>query len=340
MIISNVDLHTNVTQVNLNTSVVTPSPFNITKIKLIPVKGEKGDSGVSDSDAVKTALLNCFAHVAWADDQGQTYYNALHDAFYPPASLVSISAVYTQGGTVYTTDSLDSLKTDLVVTATWDDSTTTTLDDADYTLSGTLEEGTSTITVTYGGMTATFDVTVSTYSTQPIILTEGKCWSKTAPNMVSKAGFGVSKWYNYTFSQATLEGCTYWDDTNQYMTTTGWCGIKYYISDVNTLTAGYSWPSSANYKNVLGKDEVYTYNFTMTKNAAANMLFGRQNLTCVAANGASFSLPLLDLDDCYAYWYKPYAGSVLPDGVQAGDIIFAGQNTAYYGLHNISEAST
>lgn len=26
---------------------------------------------------LKTALLNCFQHVAWIDDQGQTYYNAL-----------------------------------------------------------------------------------------------------------------------------------------------------------------------------------------------------------------------------------------------------------------------
>ena len=75
--------------------------------------------------------------------------------------LTSISAVYTQSGTVYDTDSLDSLKSDLVVTATYSDSSTETVPSADYTLSGTLTVGTSVITVTYQGLTATFDVTVT-----------------------------------------------------------------------------------------------------------------------------------------------------------------------------------
>lgn len=76
-------------------------------------------------------------------------------------SLVSISAVYTQSGTVYDTDSLDSLKSDLVVTAIYDDSSTATVSGLDYTLSGTLAVGTSTITVTYEGLTTTFNVTVT-----------------------------------------------------------------------------------------------------------------------------------------------------------------------------------
>lgn len=76
--------------------------------------------------------------------------------------LNSITAVYTQSGTVYDTDTLDSLKTDLVVTATYSDSSTQTVPAADYTLSGTLTAGISTITVSYGGKTAMFDVTVST----------------------------------------------------------------------------------------------------------------------------------------------------------------------------------
>lgn len=77
------------------------------------------------------------------------------------AQLVSIDATYTQVGMVYDTDTLDSLKEDLVVTATWDNSTVTTVPSTDYTLSGTLVEGTSTITVSYGGKTDTFNVTVS-----------------------------------------------------------------------------------------------------------------------------------------------------------------------------------
>ena len=80
------------------------------------------------------------------------------------APLSSITATYTQSGTVYDTDSLDSLKSDLVVTANYEDSSTATIASTDYTLSGTLAEGTSTITVSYGGKTATFSVVVSPVS--------------------------------------------------------------------------------------------------------------------------------------------------------------------------------
>lgn len=76
-------------------------------------------------------------------------------------SIVSIDVVYTQSGTVYTTDSLDSLKDDLVVTAHWSNGTTTTVDSYDYTLSGTLTAGASTITATYAGCTDTFTITVT-----------------------------------------------------------------------------------------------------------------------------------------------------------------------------------
>lgn len=117
------------------------------------------------TDDIKQALLTCFEHVAWTDEHGQDYVDALEAALYPPAELASISAVYTQSGTVYTTDTLDSLKTDLVVTATYSDSTTETLESTDYTLSGTLTEGTSTITVTYEGKTTTFSVTVTAPAT-------------------------------------------------------------------------------------------------------------------------------------------------------------------------------
>ena len=73
----------------------------------------------------------------------------------------SITATYTQSGTVYDTDSLDSLKADLVVTANYSGGTSETVPSTDYTLSGTLTVGTSTITVTYAGLTDTFSVTVS-----------------------------------------------------------------------------------------------------------------------------------------------------------------------------------
>lgn len=198
---------------------------------------EGGGSGMST--AFKQALHNILEKVAYVDEYGQTYLDALDDAMYPPvtaislntnslsfaslnstqqltatttpqggvvtwsssnesiatvssdglvtsvgygnatitatsgsvsatcsvvvaqATLVSISAVYTQSGTVYDADSLDSLKPNLVVTAHWSNNTTSTVPSTDYTLSGTLTVGTSTITVTYGGKTTTFTVQVS-----------------------------------------------------------------------------------------------------------------------------------------------------------------------------------
>ncbi len=194
------------------------------------------NQGSSFSDDFKTALLNCFENVAWINENGQTYYDALYDSLYPDnmwfitnaltgcvtsnnatsilknnsyvatitanegytldgatvsitmggndvtnlyyssgsinipnvtgdlvitvaavSNVVSISAVFTQGSAIiYDTDSLDTLRQYLVVTATYSDSTTATV--TDYTLSGTLGEGTRTITVSYGGESDTFDV--------------------------------------------------------------------------------------------------------------------------------------------------------------------------------------
>lgn len=57
--------------------------------------------------------------------------------------------------------SLDSLKQYLIVTANYDDSSSETLADSAYTLSGTLTAGTSTITVTYNNLTASFNVMVT-----------------------------------------------------------------------------------------------------------------------------------------------------------------------------------
>ena len=111
------------------------------------------------SEEVKQALLDLFAHLAYTDADGQDYYDALYNAFYPPAELVSISAVYTQSGAVFEDTPLEDLEDDLVVTAHYSDGTTEEV--TTYTLSGSLTAGTSVITVTYEDKTTTFNVTVS-----------------------------------------------------------------------------------------------------------------------------------------------------------------------------------
>lgn len=112
----------------------------------------------------KQALMNCFAHVAWIDANGQTYYDALYNALFNTTTLESIYALFTQGSAViYDTDSLDSLRQYLVVTAYYSDETSAVV--TDYTLSGTLTVGTSTITASYGDKSSTFNVTVSQRAT-------------------------------------------------------------------------------------------------------------------------------------------------------------------------------
>ena len=156
-----------------------PAPSSPASGDVLKYNGSAWIADESDglSSGIKQALLDCFAHVAWTDEYGQDYYDALEAALNQPADLVSISAVYTQSGTVYDTDTLDSLKADLVVTATYDDSSTQIV--TTYTLSGTLEAGTSTITVSYGGKTTTFNVTVSDQTVEYIKQNYSKVASST-----------------------------------------------------------------------------------------------------------------------------------------------------------------
>lgn len=140
-------------------TVIPASNLNAIQDAIIALEN-KPDNGVSDD--LKVALLQLASKVAYIDDQGQQYYDDLYDALYPPKTLVSITAVFTQGSTiVYDNASLDSLKTMLAVTAHYDDNTTAIVPDNAYTLSGTLTPGTSTVTVTYNSLTTTFTVTVT-----------------------------------------------------------------------------------------------------------------------------------------------------------------------------------
>ena len=60
---------------------------------------EFGGGSGSLSNAVKTALLNCFAHVAWTDENGQSYYNALQSALNSSSGGDSQQVTITQNGT-------------------------------------------------------------------------------------------------------------------------------------------------------------------------------------------------------------------------------------------------
>lgn len=72
----------------------------------------------------------------------------------PEVTLSSISATYTGGDVAVGTDLTDL--TGITVTAHYSDGSTANI--TGYTLSGTIVEGTNTITVSYGGKTTTFEV--------------------------------------------------------------------------------------------------------------------------------------------------------------------------------------
>ena len=113
----------------------------------------------SMSDEAKYSLLNLLSDVAYATQNGAALLADLEDKLFPIRRLSSITAAYDQDRPILDTNSLDLVKLDLVVTANYSDGTTETV--TDYELSGTLTAGTSTITVSYGGETASISVIVS-----------------------------------------------------------------------------------------------------------------------------------------------------------------------------------
>ena len=297
---------------------------------------ESDTSGGLTAD-IKAALLACFANVAWASGDGQTYYDALDAALNPPANLSSITAVYTQSGTVYDTASLDDLKPDLVVTAHWSDNTTSTV--TTYTLSGTLTEGTSTITVAYGGKTTTFTVTVSVFNTSPAIAETGKTL-QTNFEAGSTSGGCYTEAYTYTLDIDAFKETQYYDSSNNYSNITG---ALWKINYCFPNTAGVAFSSR-------GKSCVYKSNgqgfayvsatFDTSEHISQDPRYNAGYFNTPDNDNKidiKFSFSYADRESCYAYWVAPLSG-IMPIGVTAGDIIFAGSNTPYYGCHNISEA--
>lgn len=138
---------------------------------LTPIKILTYDSkGSGITAAGKQALIDLLEKVAYIDENGQDYLDALEAALFPPANLVSITAVYTQTSSVFAGDDLDELEDDLVVTAHYDDGTTEVV--TTYTLSGELSDNPSIITVSYGGKSTTFSVPVTVVSSISAVYTQ------------------------------------------------------------------------------------------------------------------------------------------------------------------------
>ena len=295
------------------------------------IGGSGGGSGLTSE--MKLALLACFENVAWVHENGQTYYDALETALYPPQNIVSISATYTQSGTVYTTDTLDSLRSDLVVTALYDDSSSDTV--TSYTLSGTLTAGTSTITVTYAGKTATFTVTVTTWTTSPRIAQTNKGLG-TDGTIQDKTGGCVTETYYFTAPVNALKDTQYYDSTNNCANTNGVLFLFVYNFSND---AGVSFSGINKIWHTDSSGSMITY-ATSSYDEADHNQSSYKDVTGYFTSqgnvlGLKFTLSYADREKCYAYWSPAASTNLLPAGVSSGDIIFAGSETQYYGKTNI-----
>lgn len=165
--------------------------------KVTDLKSDLSELEPGLSDEAKTALLACFAHVAWVDEHGQTYYDTLESALYP-SDFPKIVAVFNSGqNTIYTDDTLDSLKQYLTVTYfETEESTGTVVSSANYTLSGTLVVGRSTITVAYNNLTTSFKINnvvdyynIANWSTSDLLgVNVGNIVTEKFPEIVSNTG--------------------------------------------------------------------------------------------------------------------------------------------------------
>ena len=231
----------------------------------------------------------------------------------------SITATYTQSGTVYDTASLDSLKTDLVVTANYAGGTSETVPASDYTLSGTLTVGTSTITVTYAGLTTTFNVTVShaVQDTTANVIREGVVLAhySTSPQYKDyiQTNGGVTQIYTMDSPTTVLNPAGIIPTSGNVMKS---APASLYILDANDTPINFVSMASTSSLNRWAQD------------AAGTMTEYSQSWNVSEYSKIQFSVDIRYLDDAYMY------------DATTGQVWFAGVNTPYYGMTNISQASS
>lgn len=265
-------------------------------------------SGISE--AVKQALLLLARKVVYHDEDGSTY-ETLYEALYPPLNVSSIEATWNPpvGYTVYSTDSLDSLKTYLTVVATYDDESTETLEDNEYVLSGTLIAGTSTITVTYGGETTTFNVTVvanaleyitAVFTQGDVVIYENDTLETLVPLLTVTATYTNSDvvtiaYPNYTLSGTLAEGTSTVTVTYSNKTTTFTVDVSaiwsYSISDLTKQNGAMVGTNAANCGVALATTTNYRRSFFVTSGEVSVALQANNNITAQTSRYYPIKIP-------------------------------------------------
>ena len=248
------------------------------------------------------ALDGMFKVCAFTKADVSAEYNAFCTAFgIEAATITGISATYS-GGAVAVGTAVTDL-TGIVVTANYSDGTSQTV--TGYTLSGTIAEGSNTVTVTYQGKTATFTVTGVAESgggDEPVDTTA----------KIAGTGYGL----NSKGGLQSLEKACYTEFYSFGRTIEGSDSRKviYYVS-----TGNQGGMLGADKQTVYQDGEFVTYWTTKFDSVNENNFTGNYG----PFNQLRFSLVTAYIDDDYAYF------------AATGEVIFAGKNTPYYGMANI-----
>ena len=124
-------------------------------------------------------------------------------------TLTGITAVYNGTATIYSTTPLNNLKENLTVKAQYSNGSEITLSQNEYTLSGTLAVGISTVIVSYAGETTIFTITVSAKNLTGITLNTasvGKYYSQN--ETLNLTGLVVTANYSDSTSDAVINYTT------------------------------------------------------------------------------------------------------------------------------------
>lgn len=168
-------------------------------------------SGLSSTE--KNLILTLFRNAAYTSANMETTLEQLAELWggevpdepdVPEKTLTSISAIYS-GGNVPAGTAVTAL-TGIVVTAHYSDDSTATV--TGYTLSGTISEGSNTVTVSYGGKTTTFIVT-GIAADEPDVPVETYTITNNLTNCVSNnSSASINKGSTYTATITANDGYT------------------------------------------------------------------------------------------------------------------------------------
>lgn len=161
-----------------------------------------------------------------------------------------------------------------------------------------------------------------------------------AGETTAKAGYGITKVYEFTYDVDALKQSKKYDSENDYLTGPAMGGFVVSIPNTNFVSGGGDTSNSASYGRHRYTADGAFIDISSNPASGGKISFPMRSSAILNANvvGVAFSIPLADLDDAYAYWCSPNPAAcptVFPNGYREGDIVFAGKNTEYYGLANI-----